>query len=222
MKRSAVSLVELLIVIGIILVLVGILLPILGNAKLRSNETVCASNLKQQSTAMILYSEDHQSQLPPLLPANILALSPYLRSKEIWVCPQDRYDRGSNIDATQRLMKRVSTFPVPTVLEEFFNALVETTPNHGLVTCYLHGHQRSPVLNPNYAINDFSGRVLTVRKDGSLWTRDVKHRCYTDSKGGSYGGRSFWDAYSDQPMPKGALDEINAGLTEIECGPSTR
>ncbi len=61
---AAFTLVELLVVIGIIAVLVGILLPILSRARNSAIKTVCLANLKQNHGAMGFYASDHNGRLP--------------------------------------------------------------------------------------------------------------------------------------------------------------
>ena len=56
--RRAFTLVELLVVIGIIAILIAILLPVLGRVKEQANRVVCSSNHKQLITAMLLYAND--------------------------------------------------------------------------------------------------------------------------------------------------------------------
>ena len=67
--RAAFTLVELLVVIGIIALLISILLPALNQARLSAKKTLTLSNLRQIGTSVALYqSDDRKQQLPVLLP----------------------------------------------------------------------------------------------------------------------------------------------------------
>ena len=65
-RRGAFTLVELLVVIGIIALLVAILLPALNKARQRAQTMVCSSNLRQIGVMFNLYVTDNQGWLPPL------------------------------------------------------------------------------------------------------------------------------------------------------------
>src|SRR5438552_1321171 len=64
-KQRAFTLVELLVVIGIIAVLIGILLPSLNKAREQAKRTQCLSNLRQIGQGVQMYaSSDHGWLLP--------------------------------------------------------------------------------------------------------------------------------------------------------------
>jgi len=58
------TLVELLVVIGIIAVLVGVLLPALNKARASAQVTVCLSNIRQLATAVANYASENRGTLP--------------------------------------------------------------------------------------------------------------------------------------------------------------
>jgi competence protein ComGC len=64
--RGAFTLVDLLVVIGIIAILVSILLPALGKARNQANSVKCAANMKQLYLACTMFAAEHKDHLPRL------------------------------------------------------------------------------------------------------------------------------------------------------------
>jgi len=63
-QPGAFTLVELLVVIGIIALLISILMPALSQAKERANRIKCASNLRQIGQGLLLYAGDNKGVYP--------------------------------------------------------------------------------------------------------------------------------------------------------------
>jgi len=62
--RNAFTLVELLVVIGIIAVLIGVLLPALSKAREQSRAVACSSNLRQWGLAFTMYADSNKGIIP--------------------------------------------------------------------------------------------------------------------------------------------------------------
>jgi len=94
------TLVELLVVIGIIALLIAILLPALRKAKESANRIKCGANLRQICTAASMYAGDHKSGL--YMPHSGVGddFSPYFRKYltniNVLICPStNNFVRGN-------------------------------------------------------------------------------------------------------------------------------
>lgn len=65
-RKRAFTLVELLVVIGIIAILIGILLPTLNRAREAANKAACLSNMRQLGMALLEYSTKYKGGYVPI------------------------------------------------------------------------------------------------------------------------------------------------------------
>lgn len=124
-RRMAFTLVELLVVIGIIGLLISILLPALNRAREQANAIKCRSNMRQIFTCVMMYAQDNKGHLPAVpgqtctqgsttwpmgwwssgtgmidLTAGAMLdyLPPTLDSRlQMWSCPTDAADGNSRL-----------------------------------------------------------------------------------------------------------------------------
>src|SRR5437762_10228753 len=71
----AFTLVELLLVIGIIAVLISILMPAVTNARRQAANVACQANLRQMGEAALIYAVEYKSWLPSSDPTSIETLT---------------------------------------------------------------------------------------------------------------------------------------------------
>jgi len=86
-KRNGFTLVELLVVIGIIALLISILLPALNKARASAQEVVCQSNLKQFGFAIEIDADQNRSILPQKGPGGNSSdpfSGPFINDTSIW------------------------------------------------------------------------------------------------------------------------------------------
>ena len=65
-RGKSFTLIELLVVIAIIALLMAILMPALGRARKQARRVVCASHMKQLTTTVSLFANDHDGKIPPV------------------------------------------------------------------------------------------------------------------------------------------------------------
>src|SRR5688572_24327631 len=111
--RSGFTLVELLVVIGIIAVLLSVLLPVLGSVRRRAQSTACASNMRQIYMAMAMFAHDNKGALPRPYGVGDLSSDPDMVKTFAWLQLQSNknghIDMRDNMGALWKYLKGVET-----------------------------------------------------------------------------------------------------------------
>jgi type II secretory pathway pseudopilin PulG len=122
-KVAAFTVLELLIVLGIIAVLTAIALPVLNSVRRRAQRVQCMVNLRNLHVAAALYVQDND-QWPQIVSSSededdtiysqewIAALAPYHVEKKSWICPTIQNLQG-NPDYMSVGNERVDYFAMP-------------------------------------------------------------------------------------------------------------
>ncbi len=86
------TLIELLVVIAIIAILAAILFPVFAKAREKARQTMCLNNVKQLSLGVMQYAQDYDETMPLLtggVPFFCDQIQPYVKSKQVLLCPSD-------------------------------------------------------------------------------------------------------------------------------------
>ena len=111
-SRRAFTLVEMLVVIGIIAVLAAILFPVFSSVRIKARQTACIGQLQQLITALKQYHEDYRAYPPAPIWDNsrqrffggFSALWPdYITSQETLICPDDVFAK-TRIDQAKQMV----------------------------------------------------------------------------------------------------------------------
>jgi prepilin-type N-terminal cleavage/methylation domain-containing protein len=151
-RQNGFTLVELLVVIGIISTLIALLLPALAKARESAKTVQCLSNLRQIGQGLVMYATENNGRLPVLYyqsgygykPSWQYAIAPYLGVPQYRLDANANY-RGSSATAPDRIVK---VFQCPTRVQQWEDG--KKAANYGAwQNSFTHDSSAAPlVLNP--------------------------------------------------------------------------
>lgn len=208
-KRYGVSLIEILVVVFIIALVASLLMPVFVSSRRKAHENHCISNLKQLASALLMYRQDH-GDFPPRL----LGVMPYVKSRELFICPADNVKYAGGANHMELLREERSRSVVLSYFyigdrmvgrERLMEALPQADPNHGLVACLVHSEcNRFPGChNDPFAVPlCCDGLTLRVRIDGSVQrARSFVRPCIDPADNAGSEKRDYWYLFTDAPCP---------------------
>ena len=108
-QRTGFSLLEMIVVMGIIAILMTLLAPTVNSARKNARQADCRSNLRQFGIALTAYRADHAGKNPAWM-SNLYPK--YIDARDVYVCKSDP-NRGEGAIVPKRLVSahHVSSYP---------------------------------------------------------------------------------------------------------------
>lgn len=206
--RRGFTLVELLVVVGILAILVALLLPALVQARYQARTTACLSNMRQCGTAMTVYATQNNGTLPgqdgiyvPVTNPDswVNKLRPILKNSEPFVCPNFGDFSGLGMDPDLQYVTYI------------YNAYAAGTgdPPPKRVTASTNSAQHIVILD--HAPLDTSSWAIWIPEDGNVsgwpwWYPHHQYQMISFGKPGDWRTICFADGHAEL-VRRGALQE---------------
>lgn len=174
--RKAFSLLELIVVIGIILVLASIMFPAFSRAKQAAKETQSKGNLRQIYLGLMLYRENHGAKveygmapemgLPEMLASSAEQTWEVVRSRDVWKSPCCCHKDAPT--GYPDYKKHQTDYAEYFHMREQWEAYAQKWQENSLLVVDMHCNDANSNL---YAPRDGKIKLIGVRMNGSVESR---------------------------------------------------
>ncbi len=227
-RKTGFTLIELLVVIAIISILAAILFPVFGRARENARRSSCASNLKQVTLSWVQYTQDYDERTIPYRLEGVtpqtafhwpLALDPYMKSRQILLCPSNRAGVQQSYTTNYYLMHNFTNNP-----EGLGGPSGPTSGGRNLSA--IPSPSQSPIYTDAVGISDVYPSMAFVANFANTTVEGRYHNNLTST--GTYGGTNgFATPHGSRHMEganyafaDGHVKWLKGGITNPCCGTS--
>lgn len=242
-RRAGFTLVEILVVVGIVAVLAGLLLPVLSQARERGRRAACASMLADFGRAFHLYAQDYDGRFPNPGGRGMQASASnpavdVAQNGAAWYSAGQTVneritDRGGLLPYMERIKKNANNdWACPDAMEA---ASPYDKPTHAIGQSYTmndylrEGHPGGAALaeddppgafNPSYhcgvSLSEIGANDGHSASDIILLFEAVQRNSGSVNRNGSpYWSRDWLSRYGQNDLPQGAPEEYHQGLSNF-------
>ena len=191
-NKKGFTLIELLVVISIIALLISILMPALGKARLQARFTVCKTRQRSILNAINIYTSDHDGKLPPSTQGKKDGWWTIPMRLKYYYTPDDSgagLNGGSALKFLGSYMKSGEYFDCPMAnhdtgwQDDYFEAMTSDTVS--FLNCsyfLLWNWKRVEKVKPSFVLKDGGKDHLAV----------CDFLIYNESYNNNYNGGKFW------------------------------
>lgn len=203
-RRAGLTLVELLVVLGIIALLLSLLLPGLGRARAKARQTLCASNLRQLGVAFQFYAADNDGFVPrdhspwreDRRPPWMMLLGPYIEDRGTqW------QDALTDEFLATTLMRETAVLQCPS------HAFIDDVPGGFVINAFKF--ETKPTWDPDGPV-----RLTRIQNSSQVvWLAEAADEFGENRDDRLPSNHVFWpeyrDAYNPDHLPRRARERIS-------------
>ena len=199
-KKNGFTIIELLVVMGIVAVLAALLLTSLSGAKKKSHQAICLSQLRQLGLAVSMYGDEFAERPASM---QVLANTRLIQIPATVLCAEDSTKNWGGIYHEESRRVIHPSEPPEKIRYSYINnfswdrwllagLMKAEESNAGVAVCQLHGQRSDRSATPSIA--NFEGSILRLQQDGAVVQRNLLWK-----RQGALVYADPWNFFSDRP-----------------------